>query len=229
MPAPKTTTARVRLLAAATLLPAASGALAAGGHHALDDAAILEPGTCQVESWYSRAGDGQRLLHAGTGCRVGPLELNLAAEHARGGGDGSHTGYQLQGKWATELRPGLQAGLSLAGGWQAHLRPRYQATSVVALLSWFPDDELALHLNLGRDLVRRGADQDRSGVSFEWTARPGWALTAERYAEAGSHFVRAGLRWALDDAWSIDLSRAHRLRGPGLSNWTFGATWQFPR
>jgi hypothetical protein len=31
------------------------------------------------------------------------------------------------------------------------------------------------------------------------------------------------------DGWSIDLSRAHRLHGPGDSNWTLGTTWQFER
>jgi hypothetical protein len=39
----------------------------------------------------------------------------------------------------------------------------------------------------------------------------------------------AGVRWAVSEAWSVDLSRAHRLRGPGESNWTVGATWQFTR
>lgn len=212
----------------AALLWASTSVMAAGGHHALDDAVILEPGTCQVESWFSRAADHQRLLHAGGGCRVGPLELGVAAEHARGDG-ASDTGYQVQGKWATELAAGLNAGLSLTGGWQAHARPRYQATTLSALLSWFPRDDLALHLNLGRDFVRRQDDEDRAGVSLEWTVRPGWSLTTERYLEAGTHFARAGVRWAINEAWSVDLSRAHALRGPGVSNWTLGATWQFPR
>ncbi|HWP12730.1 MAG TPA: hypothetical protein VNN06_12960, partial [Ramlibacter sp.] len=97
------------------------------------------------------------------------------------------------------------------------------------LFSWFPRDELAFHLNLGRDFVHRAADEDRAGVSVDWTAVPGWSITAERYLEAQTHFVRAGLRWALSEALSLDLSRAHRLRGPGESNWTFGATWQFKR
>jgi hypothetical protein len=64
-------------------------------------------------------------------------------------------------------------------------------------------------------------------VSVEWTAGPGWSITVERYLETQTHFVRAGLRWALSDAWSVDLSRAQRLRGPEASNWTFGGTWQF--
>jgi hypothetical protein len=206
----------------------ATSALAAGGHHALDDAVILEPGNCQVETWLSHSDDRQRLLHVGSGCRVGPVEVGVAAEHARQSG-ASETGYGLQAKWATELLPGFNAGVSLSTGWQAHVRPRYQGSTVSGLLSWFPRDDLAFHLNLGRDFVHRDEDQDRSGVSVEWTARPGWSITAERYLEAQTHFVRAGVRWAISEAWSVDLSRAHRLRGPGESNWTLGATWQFPR
>ncbi len=202
--------------------------MAAGGHHALDDAVILEPGTCQVESWLTRSDDHQRRLHAGTGCRVGPLEIGVAAEHARQADTGD-TSYGLQAKWATELLPGLRAGLSLSTGWQAHVRPRYQGSSLSGLVSWFPVNDLALHLNLGRDFVRGDADQDRSGLSVEWTARPGWSITGERYLEAQAHFVRAGLRWAISEAWSVDLSRAQRLRGPGESTWTVGATWQFAR
>lgn len=207
---------------------ASTPVLAAGGHHALDDAVILEPGQCQVESWFSRSDERQRLLHLGTGCRVGPLELGAAVEHARQSG-ASDTGYGLQAKWATEMLPGFNAGLVLSTGWQAHMRPRYQGATASALFSWFPRDELVFHLNLGRDFVHRDADLDRSGVSAEWTAVPGWSLTVERYLEARTHFVRAGVRWALSEAWSVDLSRAHRLRGPGESNWTLGATWQFPR
>src|SRR5215208_215334 len=127
-------------------------ALAAGGHHALDDAVILDPGMCQVESWLTRSADRQRLLHAGADCRVGPLELGVSAEHSRLAGN-SDTGYGLQAKWATEVLPRFNAGLSISTGWQAHVRPRYQGATASGLVSWFPSDELALHLNLGRDFV----------------------------------------------------------------------------
>lgn len=90
-------------------------------------------------------------------------------------------------------------------------------------------DDVALHLNVGRDFAHRAPDQCRSGISAEWSPRPGWSLVGERYREAGAHFVRAGLRWAASDAWSVDLSRAHLLRGPGESNWTLGTNWQFGR
>lgn len=220
--------AGARGLALAATLLAGGAAWAAGGHHAVDDAAILEPGNCKLESWFSRAHGGERLLHAGGGCRVGPVELNAAGEYARADGS-SETGSGLQAKWATELAPGFSAGLSLAANWQAHVRPRYQGSTLAALFTWAVGDDLAMHLNLGRDFVQSDRDETRGGVSLEWAARPGWSLVAERYREAGTHFVRAGARWAVTEGWSVDLSRAQRLSGPAASNWTFGAIWQFER
>jgi hypothetical protein len=202
--------------------------MAAGGHHAVDDAAITDPGGCKLESWWTAASGGDRLLHAGGGCRVGPVELNASGEHTRAAGDSeSSTGLQM--KWATQVAPGFSAGLSLAASWQAHARPRHQTDTLVTLFTWAVRDDLALHLNLGRDFNHADAKQNRGGVSAEWRAQPNWSVVAERYLDGGTHFVRAGVRWALTEGWSIDLSRAQHLRGPAESNWTVGATWQFER
>ncbi len=207
---------------------AAGIALAAGGHHGVDDAAILEPGTCEVESWFTRAGAGERLLHTGAGCRVGPVELGVAAERARDP-SGNSNGYGLQLKWAAEVAPGLSAGVTVSSGWQAHVRPRYQGTTVSTLLTWAVRDDLALHANVGRDLVHRASDSNRSGLAVEWMPMDGWSLTAERYAESATQFVRAGVRWNVGENFTLDLSRAHSLRGPVPSNWTLGATWLLDR
>jgi hypothetical protein len=213
------------LIAALALTPAAH---AAGGHHAVDDAAILQPGQCELESWFSRANDGERLLHAGAGCRVGPLELGLAGEYARPDGS-STTAWGLQAKWATEVADGFSVGLAVAPAWQAHVRPRYQGTTVAALATWTPSDTWALHANLGRDFVDGGRDENRWGLAAEWTFRSGWSLVAERYRESQTHYARAGVRWAAGENWSVDLSRAQRLSGAGASNWTLGATWLLER
>lgn len=220
-----------RLGACACLLLAgmasAPAAWAAGGHHAVDDAAILEEGKCKVEPWFTKAHGGERLLHLGAGCRVGPVELNGAVDHARDGA--SQTGYGLQAKWASELAPGFGAGLSLAASSLTHVRPRYQGSTLTALFTWAAREDLAFHLNVGRDFLHRADDQNRSGVAAEWAPAAGWSLVAERFLADHTHYARAGVRWALTEGWSVDLSRAQRLRGPGESNWTLGAIWQFPR
>jgi len=216
-----------RLASAAALLGLFSGfAVAAGGHHAVDDASILDQGQCEIEGWLARGG-GERLLHAGTVCRVGPLDLAAAAEYARPGG-GSETGWSLQAKWATELASGFSVGLLVTPAWHAHVRPRYEGSTVSALGSWWRD-ELALHLNVGRDFVHGAADESRYGVAAEWAPRAAWSFVAERYRAEQTHFVRAGVRWSFRQGWNVDLSRAQRLSGPGASDWTLGATWEFPR
>jgi hypothetical protein len=213
---------RARVLASAWLL--AANAWAAGGHHAVDDAALLPPGACEQESWFTRVQGGGQLLHAGAGCRVGPVELAAAAEHARGAGPGE-TAWNLEAKWAHELVEGFSVGLDLQPVWQAHQRPRRAATQFAALASWTPRPDLALHLNLGREFVRRGADLPRHGIAAEWSPRPRWSLVGERYLEQRTQFARAGLRWAAGPSWSVDLSHAVRLSGPAPSTWTVGLSF----
>jgi hypothetical protein len=213
---------------AAALTLAAGAALAAGGHHAVDDAAILDEQRCEAEGWWGHARAGERVWHAGAACRVGPLELGIAAERTREAGD-SAMAWGLQAKWAGEIAPGLSVGFAVAPGWQAHARPRYQGFTVAGLLTWIPAEPFAVHLNLGRDVAYRGDDASRSGVALEWTPRAGWTVLAERYVEDRSHFLRGGLRRAWGDGWSVDASRAHRLRGSGASSWTVGLTREFGR
>jgi hypothetical protein len=209
-------------------LAAGTGALAAGGHHAVDDAAILDAGQCELESWLASPRGGARLLHAGGGCRIGPVELGLAGEVERHGGT-AQSGYGVSVKWARAWSDSISLGASFGPAWPAHVRPRYQGVSVAALATWHPRDDLALHLNLGRDLVHRGRDAARHGLAAEWLPGDGWSFVLERYLEAGSQFARAGARLAGGKAWSLDLSRSQRLQGPGASAWAVGASWLLER
>ncbi|WP_048438342.1 hypothetical protein [Caenimonas sp. SL110] len=211
---------------ATLLLIGCAAAQAAGGHHAVDDAAILDAGSCEIESWISKASGGSRLLHAGAGCRVGPVELGVGAEYARQGGV-SETSYQVQAKWATAVSDNLNVGLSLTAGSAAHTRPSYQGTTASLLLTWAARDDINVHLNMGRDFVHRGPRLNRSGVSAEWAFKDGWWLVGERYAQDLSQFARLGVRGNLAPGWTLDFSRAQRLRGPGESDWTLGLTRAF--
>jgi len=214
---------RARALAGLAAMVCGGAVQAAGGHHAVDDAAILEPGACEIEGWFSRARGGERAVHAGAGCRVGAVEVGVAAEYTRQGGT-SGTAYELQAKWAMEVKEGLSLGISVTPIFGAHARPRYQGTVVSGLVTWSARDDLAVHVNLGRDLLKDAPDQNRSGAGLEWTVREGTSLVFERYAEDRTQFARAGVRWGFAPGWSVDMSRAQRLRGAGESNWTFGVT-----
>lgn len=201
------------------------GACAAGGHHALDDANMVDPGACELEGWLTGARAGERLLHAGAACRVGPIEVGLAAERLRQDGAGE-TAWQAQLKWATEVAPNLHAGFSITPAWQAR-RPRYEGVTALGLATWTPRDDWAVHANLGRDIARSGPGENRGGVSAEWLPGGGWSFTVERYREQGTHFARAGARRSIDDQWTLDLSRAQRLHGPAPSTWTLGVLRRF--
>lgn len=201
-------------------------AMAAGGHHAVDDANILGRGDCEAEGWWTHARDSSSLLHAGANCGTGVVEFGAAAEHARGDGDSAST-WNVEAKWAREVADGLSVGLDLQPRWQAHLRPHYDATRVVALASWKLPEDVAMHFNLGRDLVRGGDDFARGGVAVEWQPADRWSLLAERYLEEHTHFLRAGARYGLGNGFTVDFSRAQRLSGPTPSNWTLGLTYAF--
>jgi hypothetical protein len=216
------------LALACTLALAWPPAHAAGGHHAVDDASILEPGACEIEAWTRRLEGGGQRLQAGANCRAGPVELGVAGLHERQDAE-RQSEYGLQAKWAHEWMPGLSVGWSVTTAWQARAQQRYLGSSASALLTWQAREDLALHLNLGRDFVHGGSDQSRSGVALEWAPRPGWSLVGERYEEEQTQFVRAGVRLAVTDSLSVDMSRTHRLSGPGQSHWTLGATFLFRR
>jgi hypothetical protein len=203
-------------------------ALAAGGHHAVDDAEILDPGACEVQTWIERARPA-RLLHLGAACRVGPVQLGIAGDYTREDGS-SLTDQAVELKWAREVAEGWSAGVAVSRGWQARARPRYQGTTAAGLLSWAPREDLSLHANLGRDFVHEGDDERRGGISIDWTPGGGaWTLIGERFRQEGGHFARAALRWTPAKDWTLDLSRAVRLHGAGTSSWVLALKRDFER
>lgn len=201
-------------------------AFAAGGHHAVDDAATLEPGQCQLESWSDRErGGGRTLLHIGTACRVGAVELGLNLDGSRSAGaDLTLAGPQL--KWAHPLTPSLSVGVVLSAGWQ-NRGPGFAGSSIVFPLTWQVSETLLFHVNLGRDFRRQGPDFTRAGSALEWSAWPRWSLIVERFREIGLDAARLGTRYAPNPNVSIDLSQARGLGGEVPSWWTFGVNWQF--
>lgn len=207
---------------------------AAGGHHAVDDAAIVDPGQCQIETWADRR-DGERSgyapVHLGPACRVGPVELGLNLERERGS-EGRTVRAAPQLKWAHALSDDLGVGLLVAAAWERSPERgalRYTGASVVVPLTWQIAEDWRAHFNLGRDLHRAQPSRSHSGLALEWTASQQLGFVAERFREGGASAWRAGLRWTPTDTLSIDLSRAHGLRADRPGWWTLGMTWAFRR
>ena len=217
---------RRRLRAAAAVLGLVlHEAHAAGGHHAVDDAALLEPGECQVETWFDRARGGvSTLVHAGSACRLGPVELGVNVDRARStGSDAVHSGGP-QLKWAVPVTPSLSAGVVVWTAWQ-DADPRRVGSSLVIPVTWQAAEQFAVHVNLGRDFRRHGPDLQRSGAALEWAALPQWSLMAERFRESGGNFWRVGARYEVNKRLSVDLSQARGLPGGSAAWWTLGVNW----
>jgi hypothetical protein len=199
------------------------GAEAAGGHHAVDDAAIADPGQCQVETWFDRELGGARALaHVGPGCRVGPVELGLNLDRTRAAADGMATSAGVQLKWATALSETLAVGIVVGSARQesAQTGPIH---GILIPFTWRPDPALQWHVNVGRDL-RRDGGTSHGGVAVEWAAVPRWSFVGERFREQGANRWRLGARWSMTPALDVDLSRAG---APAAL--TLGLAWTFER
>lgn len=220
---------RLALGSLAALLATALPVRAAGGHHAVDDAALLDPGQCQIETWLDHETGGARmLLHAGPACRVGAVELGLNLDRVRLDGSGTTTVAGAQLKWARAIGDGWSTGVVVALAGQDR-SPRYLGSGLVVPVTWQATEALLTHVNVGRDFRHGEPDTNRAGVALEWAALNTWSFVAERFREGGANFWRAGARWSLTPSTNVDLSRAQGLNGSAPAWWTLGLTWVFDR
>ncbi len=218
-----------RVAVSTVLALAAMPSHAAGGHFAVDDATLLDPGTCQVETWLDRRPvSSDWLEHIGPGCRVGFAELSLNLEQVQPIDGPAFSTAGAQVKVAHAFGQSIAAGLVVASA--GRTRPDgYAGSSVVVPLSWFATPTLALHANLGRTVVPGHGDTAIDGVAFEWSPTARWTAIGERFADAGHHFWRAGVRWSPTATFDIDASVARDATARATRRWTVGATWMWDR
>jgi hypothetical protein len=201
---------------------------ASGGHHAVDDASILDPGKCLLETWADRfLHDTGTVLHAGGGCHVGSVELGLNLDSARFSGK-TVVFAGPQAKWAQPVSDTIAAGLVVAASWR-NGPSGYAGTTVFFPLTWQARDALLVHVNLGRDFVRGDADGPRAGIAVEWTPSDSWSFVAERFRELGASYWRTGARFAPSPVVNVDLSYARSIHESATSRWTVGVTWTLER
>lgn len=217
---PRRLPGRVAALALAMIGLAPADSRAAGGHHAVDDAGIAEPGQCQLEAWAERA-RGQGLQHAGGACRVSGIELGLNLDRSTLPDGPSVRAIGGQLKWARELQPGVSIGAFWGATWQSG-SPRFAGHVLLLPLTWTPDPSLALHLNVGRDFPSQQPSAAHHGAGVEWQITPAWQALAETWKDAQGSHHRAGLRYVINEQWSVDLSRARARSGSRPAWWTVG-------
>jgi len=203
-----TISAMRHLPAAASLAVFAAASHAAGGHFDVDDATVLDPGHCQVETWFARAPSaGGSLGHLGPGCRVGPVEVGVNADRVSVDGQGrTLLGPQL--KWVVDpLVDKLSAGLAWNASYDLTNHGR-AAQTVYVPFTWWVAEKFWLHANLGADRDFAGARWRRQGVSGEWAASDRCTFIAERVKIVGAWTSRLGGRLNVSNTLSLDLSAA---------------------
>ncbi|TFY96683.1 hypothetical protein [Ramlibacter humi] len=209
----------VRPLVLAIGACAAAACDAAGGHHAVDDATILDPGQCQLETWADSFGPGGGAQHIGPACRFGAWEIGVNLDRARFGTAPAARAAGVQGKWVMKLSDQLSTGIVVGPSWQ---QGRYDNTMVLVPLTWQPSANWLVHVNAGRQWNRGGPGRNLAGIAAEWTAGEQLSFVAERFNDAIGRAARVGARWQLAPAVSLDLSRAHAFADARGRWWTLG-------
>jgi len=150
----------------------------AGRPLATDDAAVVEDGACQLESWVERARDS-RSAWVNAGCNpLGGTEFSLGGARGREDGASAFTVQQWQIKHLLRSPEGTQPGFALAVGGQ-RLRHERSGQTFLKGIATVPLAGHAhlLHLNLGASHAR-GDDGHR--------ARAVWALAYDTQVASGT-------------------------------------------
>lgn len=198
---------------------------AVGGHHVIDDAAILDPGTCHIETWAQRTRSVSGVLTTITpACHVGGFELGVSIDQDRTEGVDVRS-LSPDAKWATPVGETQWAiGAFIGLNYQSDTR-RWEGY-VVNLPVTLDLDAVAVHFNVGYDGVRGGGGMHRTGVAMEWAVIDPVELMSEVYREFNASSARVGARY-LVGALSLDLSYAESMRSGGPKLWTGGLTLEF--
>ncbi|MEY4563901.1 MAG: hypothetical protein RLZZ618_3178 [Pseudomonadota bacterium] len=188
----------------------------------MDDAAILETGQCQLETWFDReAGTARRLLHIGPACRVGAFEVGLNVDRVRSNDSSRITFMGPQLKWAKAVTEQVSIGLVAAATRQSR-SPSHMGSSLVVPVSVQVSDPWLVHINAGRDFRADQADGNRAGAAVEWAPSATWSVTGERFRDSGANHWRVGGRWNPTKILSLDLSRTQPLCAEQPTWWTLG-------
>lgn len=205
-----------------------------------DDARVVDPQGCQIESWFRREPGPPRAQEfwVAPACNPsGNLELSL------GGATRAETGEPrasaVQAQFKTILKPldingwgvGLAAGVLSRNASDAPAKLVDNAYFYVPISKSFADDVVVLHLNLGAQRDRNAQQTKRSwGFGTEAALHPRLYLIAETFGEQGGRpFRHGGLRWwVVPSRMQIDLTVGSQ-SGNSQARWfTIGTRILFP-
>lgn len=197
------------VLAAALL--AHAGAARAGASLYVDDAATVERGRCQLESWLRVAAPARESTLA-PACNLGGAEFGLslsdhAAPHAPAAQSlGAKRVLHAADGWAIAASIAADGSGGRYQGWSFNLPLTLRADAGGARL-W--------HFNLGWSRPRHGRARPTGGIGLEQALAADWTALAELYADPhGDPGGQFGLRRALGADASLDLVLGARERDP---------------
>lgn len=192
--------------AVAALLVGAAGPCSAGRPLVTEDAAVLEPGACELESFASHGREGNAASSRGAslqwGCGFGlGSQAALAVAQRRRDGQDSRT-LVLAGKTGLVAQPAGNA-WTLAWGLGGEQRGgdgmRHESTYVNGVLSRPLAGPTRLHVNLGwSHSAQRRASTSTWALAVEHAGAAGIDWMGEMFASDRdrSPWLQAGARWA---------------------------------
>lgn len=211
------------------LLPVAVATLATAAYAArpmnTDDARIVDPKACQLESWV-KSPKGHTEFWAQPACNfTGNLELTMGGALSRESGSTRGSAQMLQGKTLFKTLETNGWGWGLAAGMSRD--PRRDAGGGHDMYAYVPvswslaDDKVVLHTNLGW-LREQGTRSNHLtwGLGSEIQLRERTWLIAETYGQgSGKPLVQVGMRyWVVPDRVQIDATYGNRI-GEGNQRW----------
>jgi len=196
---------------------AAASALHAGQPLVTDDAAIVAPGTCQLEAWWHPHDDG-REYWAQPACNfTGNLELAVGVARSYPDGDPASSLIHLQAKTVLFPRDDGQWSFGLVGSGDrdtgaSHGGTAFQAFNVTGLASWYPRDELEIDLNLGISYLYGSGSFAVAGAAIQYAPIDALQLLGEVFRdEPGRAKFQVGLRGiVIADRFEVYVSYGNR-------------------
>lgn len=226
------------------VLASRPAAWAAGGAHVVDDSEVVEPGSCQFDTWVSKFDDGGNgYFNATNACTLKDLpKLQFGAQFQHlwtpDSGDFQVLGPQAKINFQSE-ETGVGIGLIFNSG-VALQTGNLETASLLIPVTIPLNDHVRFNFNLGWSYIRIGDFPDAMFYGAQVEAKIGWedvSLMAEVFGrEPGFTGAQAGVRWRPNDgALSFDLlaGGSFDFLASGLFDavntrfFTVGVTWRY--
>ncbi len=193
-----------------------------------DDARVVDPKSCQVESW-AKANRESTEYWALPGCNVGQnLEISIGGAATKANGESHTTDFIVQAKTLFRQLTSNSYGYGIVVGQAQHPNLRNQSSMVGDTYFYVPasfsflDDKFILHTNLGA-LHERAADRNKMtwGVGSETQLKPNLQFIAEVFGDDRDNpFQQVGLRyWLIPNRVQIDTTYGNRLSSKTDEEW----------